>query len=47
MLREYGADYIAVSSYERSDYQVNTEALQRLYPVVFENREMTIYQVQP
>ena len=37
--------YIYVSSYERGSYDVDEEALDRLYTKVFENMECTIYQV--
>ena len=45
VLGKYDVDYILVSSYERADYDVDQEALERLFPVVFENREATIYRV--
>ena len=38
-------DYIYVSSYERSSYQLNTEALDRLFERVFANGEAVIYRV--
>lgn len=44
---KYGASYIYVSSYERSSYEVNEEALKKLYKPIFENDEATIYQVEP
>ena len=37
--------YIYVSSYERSNYDVDDEALRRNYTVVFENPEAVIYMV--
>jgi len=45
VLGRYQVDYILVSSYERADYDVNTAALDKLFPVVFENGEATIYRV--
>jgi uncharacterized membrane protein len=45
ILTEYDVDYIYISSYERSNYAVDEEALERNYPIVFENREATVYQV--
>lgn len=45
VLAKYDVDYILVTSYERSDYAVDEEALRRLYPVVFENDEGTVYRV--
>jgi hypothetical protein len=44
---KYGVSYIYVSSYERSSYEVNEEALKKLYKPIFENDEATIYQVEP
>ncbi|MBQ8555493.1 MAG: hypothetical protein IJ438_06400 [Clostridia bacterium] len=41
----YDVDYILVSSYERSNYTIDTEALDRLYTQVFSNGEATIWQV--
>ena len=46
VMARYGVDYVAVSSYERNDYRVNTAALDRLYPRVYQNGEMTIWRVQ-
>ena len=46
ILEKYGVDYIYVSSYERNSYLVDEEALGRMFPVVFENGEATIYQVR-
>ena len=43
--QKYGVDYIYVSSYERSDYSVDEEALDRNYRKVFENGEATIWKV--
>jgi len=45
VLQKYDVDYIYVSSYERSSYTVNEDALDEIFDVVFENREATIYQV--
>ena len=45
ILNKYGVDYIYVSSYERSSYNVDMAALDRLYPKVFTNGEATVYQV--
>ena len=46
VIARYGVDYVAVSSYERNDYRVNTAALDRLYSRVYQNGEMTIWRVQ-
>ena len=43
--QKYGADYIYVSSYERSEYAVDEEALNRLYRKVFENGEAAVWKV--
>ena len=43
--QKYGAGYIFVSSYERTSYDVDEEALRENYPVVFENGEATIYRI--
>ena len=45
VLQKYNVSYIYVSSYERSQYAVDEEALDRLYEKVFENVECTIYKV--
>ena len=45
VLAEYDVDYIYVSSYERSSYDIDTQALNALYDVVFENHEATIWKV--
>lgn len=45
VLQKYDVSYIYVSSYERGSYDVDEEALERLYIKVFENMECTIYQV--
>ena len=45
LLEHYGVSYIYVSSYERSNYDVDDEALRRNYTVVFENPEAVIYMV--
>lgn len=45
VLTQYDVDYIYVSSYERSNYEVDEEALGQMFPVIFKNGEATIYQV--
>lgn len=47
LLEKYDVDYIYVSSYERSNYAVDTDALDRLFPKIFSNWEATIYSAQP
>lgn len=44
-LEKYGVRYIYVSSYERSHYRVDTEALDALFERVFQNSEATIWMV--
>ena len=44
-LEKYGVDYIYVSYYERSKYNVDEEALRRNYDVVFENPAAVIFAV--
>ena len=39
LFEEYGVDYVYISSYERSA-GADTEAFERLYPVIFENTDM-------
>ncbi len=45
LLTRYDVDYIYVSSYERTSYKVDTEALDRLFERVFANGEAVIYRV--
>ncbi len=46
VLEKYGAEYILLSSYERYDYPVDLEGLERIAEKVFENREGAIYRVR-
>ena len=43
--QKYDVGYVYVSSYERSEYNVDEEALNRCYRKVFENGEATIWKV--
>ena len=43
---KYGADYVFVSSYERSDYDVDEDWLDEHLPVVFRNGECTVYRAE-
>ncbi len=43
--QKYGVSYIYVSSYERTQYDVDIEALDRNYDRVFENLEATIWKL--
>ena len=45
ILAKYGVDYIFVSSYERSSYAVDEEAMAEYYPLIFRNTEAAVYQV--
>ena len=46
ILGKYGVGYILVSSYERSDYDVDYEGLKQIADEVFSNREGTLYRVK-
>ena len=46
VLDKYGVDYILVSSYERSDYDIDYDGLTQIADEVFSNREGTIYLVK-
>ena len=46
VLKKYGVDYILVSSYERSDYDIDYAGLEMIADEVFANREGTIYRVK-
>ena len=42
---KYGAEYVYVSSYERSSYDVDLEGLEQIGLKVFENGEAAIYRL--
>ena len=42
MFAEYGVDYIYISSYERSDYDLDEETLRAMFPVWYEEGSVTI-----
>ena len=44
---KYGAEYVYVSSYERSSYSVDEEGLDRIGTRIFENQEAVIYKLDP
>ena len=46
ILEKYGVDYILVSSYERSDYDIDYDGLSLVAEEVYANREGTIYRVK-
>ena len=48
ILEKYGVEYILVSGWERSDYYVDDDAMESLYPVIFESEygSLTIYDVR-
>ena len=43
----YGAEYVYVSSYERSSYEVDTKGLERIAEKIFENGEAAVYRLKP
>ncbi|MBQ8161585.1 MAG: hypothetical protein IJ083_12695 [Clostridia bacterium] len=45
VLEKYGVDYVYVSSYERSDYRVDTAYMDEHFEKVFENGEAAVYRV--
>ena len=44
--RKYGAEYVYVSSYERSSYDVDEKGLATIGVKVFENKEASIYRLK-
>lgn len=44
---KYGAEYVYVSSYERSSYEVDRYGLEQIAEKVFENGEASIYRLKP
>ena len=46
VLEKYGVDYILVSSYERSDYDIDYEGLKQIADEVYHNREGMILRVK-
>lgn len=45
VLDAYGVDYIYVSDYERSEFDVDLEAIEESYALVYENPDVRIYEV--
>ena len=45
VIDRYGVDYIFVSDYERADFEVNLDALDASYELVYENPDIRIYAV--
>ena len=45
VLDKYGVNYIYVSDYERADFDVDYEALDEAYDLVYENPDVRIYSV--
>lgn len=43
VLDRYGVDYIYVSDYERSDFDVDLDALEEMFPVVYQNPDVRVY----
>lgn len=46
VLTKYQVDYIYVSDYERSDFNVDIETIEKNWPLVYENRDVKIYDVK-
>ena len=46
VLKKYGADYIYVSSYERSSYDVDEDWMENHLELIFENGEASIYRAE-
>ena len=44
-MERMGVDYILVSDFERNSYQVDQEALDSLYPRVYDDGARVLYQV--
>ena len=47
VIEEYGVDYIYVSDYERAEFDVDTESLEEMYEIVYENPDVRIYRAAP
>jgi uncharacterized membrane protein len=45
ILRMYDVRYVYLGSLERSTYQVNTEKFDQMLNIVYQNGEVTIYEV--
>ena len=45
VLEKYGVDYIYVSDYERASFNVDYEALDAAYELVYENPDVSVYRV--
>lgn len=45
VLETYGVSYIYVSDYERAEFDVDLSAIDEAYPLVYENPDVRIYQV--
>ena len=46
VIEKYGVDYVLVSSYERSDYEVDFTGLEMIADAVYANWEGTIYRIR-
>lgn len=46
VIEKYGVDYVLVSSYERSDYEVDFAGLEMIADAVYANWEGTIYRIR-
>ncbi len=47
VLDRYGVQYILLSDYERSEFSIGSEALDALFPVLFEQGDYTVYLAEP
>ena len=46
LFEEYSVDYVLISSFERSSYAVDEEALQAMFTPIFESGDVMLYQVK-
>ena len=42
---KYGADYVYISSYERTSWEVDEAKIAEMYPLIFENGEASVYRI--
>ena len=45
MLEKYGVNYVYVSDYERADFLVDLEGIEKLGELVYENPDVRIYAI--
>lgn len=46
IFEQFGIDYILISGYERHSYAVDEETISKMYPCVYENADVKLYQVK-